>query len=210
MVARRELADTFNASERKIRTALALLQKENIISIKTTNTHSIIKLTNWAFLQGSDDLATSTRPALDQHSTQEQEGKESKKEEKELKPTPDGDTLNAKVLRDYFWRMYFQKHKTEPTYEVLTWLPKKEKALVKQHGLANMQERVLNYLMDPFTQTHSYKAFLSDPDKYSKRREKLDLSQPRNKNEYAPKPRGREEIPDYMKALLKTFPTGGK
>lgn len=75
MVARRELADSLKSTERKIRTALSMLAQEKIISIKTTNTHSIITLTNWAFLQAVPVTATSTRPALDQHSTQEQEVK---------------------------------------------------------------------------------------------------------------------------------------
>jgi hypothetical protein len=75
---RGKLAESLNTTERKIRTALQLLTKEKILTSKTTNTHTIITLVNFEQLQGQEyettTETTSTRPALDQHSTLEQEG----------------------------------------------------------------------------------------------------------------------------------------
>lgn len=88
MATRRHLAEALEGTERQMRTALALLSQEKIISIKTTNTFSVITLTNWADLQTGEEETTSTRPALDQHSTQEQEREKERKKKEPNTLTP--------------------------------------------------------------------------------------------------------------------------
>lgn len=87
MATRRHLASELGGTEQNIRTALALLAEEKIISILSTNTHSVITLVKWQDYQTDEEQLTSTQPALNQHSTQEQEGKkESLKKESKSKP----------------------------------------------------------------------------------------------------------------------------
>lgn len=75
MTAIRQLKKELNSSEQKIRTALALLAKEQILTLKTTHTHTIITLTNWAKYQDSEIEPHTTQHSANTVPTQEQERK---------------------------------------------------------------------------------------------------------------------------------------
>lgn len=100
------MADDLDSTERKIRTALKLLTKMEIVTIETTKHYSIITLRNWAKYQDqetNDQQVTNTRPTLDQHPTIEEEGKKVKKVKNINLATPDG--------FEEWWNVYPRRQK---------------------------------------------------------------------------------------------------
>lgn len=76
---RKKMAQELDSTERKIRTALDLLAKCEILTIKTTKTHSVITLVNWAKYQSDDAETTNSRPTGDQRATTVKEVKKERK-----------------------------------------------------------------------------------------------------------------------------------
>jgi hypothetical protein len=76
---RKRLAHEIGASERNIRTSLALLKNIGNLTIKTTNRYSLITVVNWGFYQSDKGEPTSKptkdRPSSDQQVTTKQEYK---------------------------------------------------------------------------------------------------------------------------------------
>lgn len=157
---RKILADKLKQTEQKIRTALELLEKQEIITIETTKHYSIITLTNYDKYQGEDpdttNEVTKPQPSLNQASTTEQEVKKSKNEKKEPKPlSADADEsfmsfYNAyprKDARADAWKAWKEKKPDlNAVLEALSWQCKQEQWGIRVEGKLKYVPMPASYL----------------------------------------------------------------
>jgi hypothetical protein len=107
---RERLADELGLSVQQIRTALNLLKKLEIITIKSTNKYSVISLVNWDRYQQHEPASQpanppASQPAPNQHLTTEQEVKNIKSTSYSMSETavsdPSGSCPHQRILEAY-------------------------------------------------------------------------------------------------------------
>ena len=169
LIGRKELSRVLKMSERNTRTALGLLKTTGITTSETTNHFSVITLVKWVDYQGQPHKVTTettgevtnTRPTPDQQPTTEQEVENVRIQEK---PSSD-----AKTFKDHLWEKLQTKGK--PIWPNFKWIPEKINSLIGEVGCRQAMAWVDNYIADPFVKSWTVQGFLSEPDKYQKRRE---------------------------------------
>lgn len=175
---RKMLAEKLKQSEQNIRTALKLLAKQKIITIKVTNEYSIITLVNYKKYQSRDGYLTSTstnpQPTPNQPLTTDKELVDLQDlQEQSNKPlSADAEAKAAtaskgKELRDYFWAEYRKAFGRDLTWTHGKDIIQRERSLVEAQGIDEAKRLARNYIASTFITSPTYRAFLVDPDKYN-------------------------------------------
>lgn len=182
VIGRKILAQKLKQTEQKIRTALELLEKQEIITIETTKHYSLITLTNYDKYQGEDEQATNEvtkpQPSLNQASTTEQEVKKDKKVKKEKQDlTADAVPLEVAIapkvqephlqMRDYWHSEFEKRFKRKAAFIPAKWLVEAEKALLSQLTLSELKSRTHNCLEDGYKTNPRYVDFLKNNEDFA-------------------------------------------
>jgi hypothetical protein len=112
---RKKMSRELHTTEQKIRTALKLLATMKILTIEITKNFSVITLVNWSKFQVDDSKSTSestsTQPALNQHSTTEEEGKKVRtRQEPKINLEKKPDSYLLKIARRDYYELFDPRH----------------------------------------------------------------------------------------------------
>lgn len=161
---RKKMAAELSMGEQSVRTALGLLASMEIVTIRSTSTHSVITLKNWAKYQVDEKEQPAEKPTANQQLTTVKEVKE------ELPKT--AAKAAGREFTDWYFQKHLEAHGQKPSPAV--WVFKQADRHAKALGVPELIRRAGNYFADPWVTSHPLEDFIAAPDKWTALRVKAD------------------------------------